>query len=303
MGEQMTDAEVRGWLPAWARSERRLQLCHPRKDDDFDASVMRSKFLRLCLAHAQARKELAEASNNFDALSQQYLSRAHAAEIALASATDLCNTYARENGLHEATSLAGLKHVIGSLGMRLNALRAERDALDEEARRYKREVDARREAEDEWLATRADLDDRAQKAEAEVATLRAAIGTPEVYAGVITEVVEAELEQCRKALADASVRYTHMQCERDALAEKLAKKERTIQRMTEGVESWRQKVAELEAKLADAEAHAADFGRDCERLKARIDADCAGCTLVSDMAAREDALKAEVERLKAAEVR
>jgi len=147
------------------------------------------------------RRELAEASSNFDALSQQYLTRAQDAEIALASATDLGNTYIRENELVEATSPAGLKHVIGRLGMSLNALRAERDALDEEARRYKREVDARREAEDEWLATRADLDDRAQKAEAEVATLRAAIGTPEVYAGVVTEVVEAELEQCRRELA------------------------------------------------------------------------------------------------------
>ena len=321
MAEQMTVQDLLARLgDAASVSQRAAELCDCVVLVGESAQQAATLITAEIASLAQARKELAEAGDSFDVLSRQYLTQAHAAEIALASAMDLCNTYARENGLHEATSLAGLKHVIGSLGMRLNALRAERDALDEEARRYKGEVDARREAEDEWLATRADLGDRAQKAETEVATLRAAIGTPEVYAGVVTEVVEAELEQCRKELAEERDRadvlgmeIVILNAERDALKgaddgngcpwkpmfyEERAKRvaaeasrnrivcelddlqcalassfgwEMQGKTFQQAVHELKAEVERLTKHLADAEAHAADFGMDCERLRKEVE--------------------------------
>ena len=93
-------------------------------------------------------------------------------------------------------------------------------------------------------------------------TLRAAIGTPEVYAGVVAEVVEAELEQARKE------------------AERLRKELASERSAADGVRIQRDELL-----------------RQRDEALEKLEADCRGCTDVADLTAR--LADAEVGRLAA----
>jgi len=80
----------------------------------------------------------------------------------------------------------------------------------------------------------------------EIANLRAAIGTPEVYAGIITEVLEAELDQTRKELTDE--RRARVDAEGQAMADQQGF-------LLQQSEDWHT---------------AEELRRECDALKARI---------------------------------